>query len=122
MSKKGAQLIAGGLYVKHVLEHLKTSGRRGLIKLIVCLFAGLQTNVYCPGNIRASAAGTYGDESERGLRVAIQCSKSVESVNLEQFECEQRRNITMPVELMDAIDGANAMSSSSPDRTARAED
>jgi anti-anti-sigma regulatory factor len=48
MSKKGAQLIAGGLYVKHVLEHLKTSGRRGLITLIVCLFAGLQTNVTVP--------------------------------------------------------------------------
>jgi hypothetical protein len=48
MSKKGAQFIAGGLYVKHVLEHLKTSGRRGLITLIVCLFAGLQTNVIVP--------------------------------------------------------------------------
>ena len=26
MSKKGAQLMARGLYVKHVVEHLKTGG------------------------------------------------------------------------------------------------
>jgi len=44
MSKKGAQLFAKGLYVKHVLEQMKTGGKRGLITLIVCLFAGLQTN------------------------------------------------------------------------------
>ncbi len=48
MSKKGAQLIANGLYVKHVLEHVKTGGKPGLITLMVCLFAGLQTNVIVP--------------------------------------------------------------------------
>ncbi len=41
MSKKGAQLIANGLYVKHVLEHVKTGGKPGLITLMVCLFASL---------------------------------------------------------------------------------
>ena len=45
MSKKGAQLLARGLYVKHVLEQLKTGGKRGLITLMVCLFAALQTSV-----------------------------------------------------------------------------
>jgi anti-anti-sigma regulatory factor len=45
MSKKGAQLIAKGLYVRHVLEQLKTGGKRGVVLLMVCLFAGLQTNV-----------------------------------------------------------------------------
>jgi anti-anti-sigma regulatory factor len=48
MSKKGAQLLARGLYVKHVLEQLNTGGKRGPITLIVCLFAGLQTNVIAP--------------------------------------------------------------------------
>ncbi len=48
ISKKGAQLIAGGMYVKHVVEQLKTGGRRGLIVLIVCLFASLQTKVIVP--------------------------------------------------------------------------
>jgi anti-anti-sigma regulatory factor len=48
MSKKGAQLLARGLYVKHVLEQLKTGGKRCLITLMVCLFAALQTNVIAP--------------------------------------------------------------------------
>jgi anti-anti-sigma regulatory factor len=30
ISKKGAQLVAKGLYVKHVLEQLQASGKRGL--------------------------------------------------------------------------------------------
>lgn len=47
--KKGAQLIATGVYIKHVLEQLtKTRGKRGLLVLMVCLFAGLQTNVMLP--------------------------------------------------------------------------
>jgi anti-anti-sigma regulatory factor len=57
MCKKGAQLIARGLYVRHVLDQLKTGGKRGLIALIVCLFAGLQTNVIIPvthGQVRSS--------------------------------------------------------------------
>jgi len=48
ISKKGAQLIASGVYVKHLLEQLKTGGKRGLITLVVCLFAGLQTYVIVP--------------------------------------------------------------------------
>ncbi len=44
MCKKGAQLLAKGLYVKHVLEQLKTDGKHGLITLIVCLLAGFQMN------------------------------------------------------------------------------
>ncbi len=48
MSKKGAQLLAKGLYVKHLLEHLQSSGKRGLIALMVCFFAGLQTNAMVP--------------------------------------------------------------------------
>jgi anti-anti-sigma regulatory factor len=48
MSKKGAQLIASGLYVKHVLEQMKTGRKSALNTLMVCLFAGLQTNVIVP--------------------------------------------------------------------------
>jgi anti-anti-sigma regulatory factor len=47
MSKKGAQLLARGLYIKHVLEQLK-AGKRALVTLVLCLFAGLQTNVIVP--------------------------------------------------------------------------
>ena len=48
MSAQGAKLVADGMYIKHVLEQLKTNGMRGPISLIVCLFAGLQTNVIVP--------------------------------------------------------------------------
>jgi hypothetical protein len=48
MSRQGAKLMADGIYIKHVLEQLKTKGSRVLIVLIVCLFAGLQTNVIVP--------------------------------------------------------------------------
>ena len=57
MSKKGAQLIAKGLYVRHVLEQLKNGGRRGVVMLMVCLFAGLQTNAIVPvtrGEVRTA--------------------------------------------------------------------
>jgi hypothetical protein len=48
ISKKGAQLIARGMYVKHVLEQLKTDRKSGLTTLIMCLFAGLLTNAVVP--------------------------------------------------------------------------
>jgi hypothetical protein len=41
MSKEGAQFIATGIYIKHVLDQLKPSGKRGLFKVISCLFAAL---------------------------------------------------------------------------------
>jgi anti-anti-sigma regulatory factor len=60
MCKKGAQLIARGLYIKHVLEQLKTGGKRGLITLVVCSRVLRRTSL--SGNTRASAAGRVGDE------------------------------------------------------------
>jgi anti-anti-sigma regulatory factor len=48
MSKHGAKLVADGMYIRHVLEQLKTSGARRLTALIVCLFASLQANVIVP--------------------------------------------------------------------------
>jgi hypothetical protein len=41
MSKGGAQFIATGIYIKHVLDQLKPKGKRGLFKVIPCLFAAL---------------------------------------------------------------------------------
>jgi hypothetical protein len=48
MSKQGAKLMAGGIYIKHLLEQLKTNTKRVLITVVVYLFAGLQTNVIVP--------------------------------------------------------------------------
>jgi hypothetical protein len=83
MAKKGAQLIARGMYVKHVLEQLKTDGKRGLITLIVCLFAGLQTNVIVPlrhGRVRPPHMETK-VKQDSGLRfkLANPWSRSTES-------------------------------------------
>jgi len=38
MSKEGTQFIATGIYIKHVLDQLKPNGKRGLLKVIACLF------------------------------------------------------------------------------------
>ena len=45
ISKKGVQLIASGIYTKHLLEKVKTTGKAGLVALIVCSFASLHTNI-----------------------------------------------------------------------------
>jgi anti-anti-sigma regulatory factor len=45
MCKKGAQLIANGIYTKHLLEKVRTTGKAGLVALIVCLLASLNTNI-----------------------------------------------------------------------------
>jgi hypothetical protein len=41
ISKEGAQFISTGMYIKHVLDQLKPSGKRGLLKVISCLFGAL---------------------------------------------------------------------------------
>jgi anti-anti-sigma regulatory factor len=41
MSKKGAELIASGMYTKHVLEKVKITGKSRLSKLLACLFTAL---------------------------------------------------------------------------------
>jgi len=48
MSKEGTQFIATGTYIKHVLDHLKPSGRRSLLKAISSLFAALLGGVIAP--------------------------------------------------------------------------
>jgi hypothetical protein len=45
ISKKGAQLIANGIYTKHLLEKVKTTGKASLVALIVCSFTSLHTNI-----------------------------------------------------------------------------
>ena len=70
MSKQGAKLVADGMYIRHVLEQLKTSGVRRLTTLIVCLFASLQANVIVPvtrGQVRP-ASMEMGVKEDSGLR------------------------------------------------------
>jgi hypothetical protein len=70
ISKKGAQFIASGMYTKHVLEKVKTTGKGGVVTLIVCLFAGLQTSAIVPlsrGQVRPAHMETKVKEYS-GLR------------------------------------------------------
>jgi hypothetical protein len=41
MSKEGVQFVASGSYTKHVLDQLGPGAKRGLLKVISFLFAGL---------------------------------------------------------------------------------
>ena len=118
LSKKGAQLLARGVYINHVLEQLKT-GKRGLVTLFVCLFLGLQTNVIVP--ITPGQVPSAGMERKvkelSGLRFNLADSRSRSTGN---FQFDRSRSGTMTVELMDGIGGANATRSSA-DRTERTE-
>lgn len=40
MSKQGAQFVANGIYIRHVLEQIITHGKPHLSLLLSCLFAG----------------------------------------------------------------------------------
>jgi hypothetical protein len=115
MSKQGAKLVADGMYIKHVLEQLKTNGMRGLTSLIVCLFAVLQTNVIVPppsGRVRTARLETRVKEDSR-LRLSLASSSG--------WSTESSFDASSVAELMNAIDGANATRSSA-DRVARKED
>src|SRR6266403_2294769 len=48
MSKEGPHFIATGIYIKRVLDQLKPKGKRGLLKMISCLFAALLGGVIDP--------------------------------------------------------------------------
>jgi hypothetical protein len=48
MSEEDTQFICTGMYIKHVLDQLKPSGKRGLLKVISCLFAALLGGVIVP--------------------------------------------------------------------------
>jgi anti-anti-sigma regulatory factor len=46
MSRQGVQFVAGGIYIRHVLEQLKTNRKSGLSRFIACLFAGFVATVF----------------------------------------------------------------------------
>jgi hypothetical protein len=49
MSRQGAQFLANGFYIKHVLQGLKISGKRGLSGMITSFFAALLLSVIVSG-------------------------------------------------------------------------
>jgi hypothetical protein len=45
MSNQGAQFVATGVYIRHVLEQITTHGKPHLSRLLSCLFAGFVATV-----------------------------------------------------------------------------
>jgi hypothetical protein len=45
MAKQGAQFVASGVYIRHILEQVITNGRPNLTRLLCCLFAGFVASV-----------------------------------------------------------------------------
>jgi anti-anti-sigma regulatory factor len=121
MSKHGAKLVADGMYIRHVLEQLKTSGARRLTALIVCLFAGLQVNAIVPvtrGQVRPARMELRVKESS-GLR--FNAAKPWSWLAASSLNVRNSRNGTMSVAVMSVIGGTDAMSPLA-DRTTRTED
>jgi hypothetical protein len=123
ISKKGAHLVASGVYTKYVLEKVKSTHKRGLVALIVCLFAGLQTNVIAQlPRGRVALAGMVielrvPEDSALQFNLANPWSRPAES----RFNASATPGSTEQVELRDAIDGAKATGSSA-DRKPRTEE
>jgi hypothetical protein len=60
MSKEATQFIATSIYIKRVLDQWKTSGKRGLLKVIYCLFGALLGGVIAPlSRMQASREPTF---------------------------------------------------------------
>jgi hypothetical protein len=123
ISKKGAHLVANGVYTKYVLEKVQSTHKRGLVALIVCLFASLQTNVIVQlprGPVpSARMVMEMGVQEDSGLpfNLANPRSRPAES----SFNASKTTSSTVQVEAMEAIDGAKATGSSA-DRAARTEE
>jgi ABC-type transporter Mla MlaB component len=60
MSKEATQFIATSIYIKRVLDQGKPSRKRGLLKVIYCLFGALLGRVIAPlSRIQASREPTF---------------------------------------------------------------
>jgi hypothetical protein len=70
MSKKGAELVAKGIYTKYLLEKVKTIGKRSLPALFVCLFGGFVATVipFSSGARMNADVGELNTQQEVGAR------------------------------------------------------
>jgi ABC-type transporter Mla MlaB component len=71
MSKEGTQFVATGIYIKHVLDQLKPNGKRGLLKVISCLFGALLGGVIpslCPVQVTPERPKTNTSQGSTAAR------------------------------------------------------
>ncbi len=80
MSKEGAQFIATGIYIKHILDQLKPSGKHALLKVISCLFAALLGGVIAPLSYTQASP-----ERPRRIRCKAQPSNSIQPIAAENY-------------------------------------
>jgi hypothetical protein len=59
MSKKGAELVANGMYTKHVLENVKATGKGSFSKLLACLFTALLVSATTLTKPQETNVGSY---------------------------------------------------------------
>jgi hypothetical protein len=50
MYKKGAELVASGMYTKHVLDMVKTTGKHTLSNLLICFLAAVLVSAGIPAD------------------------------------------------------------------------
>jgi hypothetical protein len=117
ISKKGAQLIASGVYTKHVLQQLKTGAKHVLITLTACLLTGLQMNVIVPLQ-RKQAPPRIETRVNNGSGLQFSSGNPQDRSIESGLNASREGKNTMPLEVTDAIGGANGTSSSG-DRMAR---
>jgi hypothetical protein len=93
MSKEGTRFIATGVYIRHVLDQLKPSSKRGLLKVISCLFAVFLGAVFAPlpGHARSgSKLGTPRGALE-GSTVALNSTNQRQGITAASLLLESRK-------------------------------
>ena len=85
IAKEGTQFIAAGVYIKHVLDQLKPNGKRGLLKVISCLFGALLGGGITPLFCLKATPERPKDECYRRLDRRTQFNRSAAGNRSRQF-------------------------------------
>jgi anti-anti-sigma regulatory factor len=85
MSKEGTQFIATGMYIKHVLDQLKPNGKRGLLKVISCLFSALLGGVIVPSCYLQATPERPKTNAVRGSTGALHSASQREGITAASF-------------------------------------
>ena len=81
MSREGAQFIASGLYIKHVVEGLKTNDKRRGFGLIVSFFATLLLSVIVSGPSTGMRSEVGKMSAKHDARTRVNASNAARAPN-----------------------------------------
>jgi anti-anti-sigma regulatory factor len=88
MAKKGAELIASGMYTNHLLEKVKATVKGSLFRLLICLFAAVLVTASIPTDcvqLRPTLAKT---NAKRSLDPWDERKRSIAPKQIRSYECE----------------------------------